>query len=316
MPNLLPTSHQDQLDKVAIIGCGRVGMSAAYSLLHRGVVNELVLYGRSKKDLEGGKLDLEHGLSFLSPATITAADDPSALINSDVIVFTAGASQQPGETRLDLLKKNSTIIQRMIPDLVKAAPKAVLLMITNPVDILTYQAYQLAGIPKGRVFGSGTVLDTARFRFHLSQFLHVNPRSIHTYILGEHGDSSFPVISSATVGGQPLAEFPDFSQEQVHKAYEAARTAAYTIIQSNGATYYGIGVVISHLVSAILKNARSVLPVSIPLHNYFGFSGVALSVPCIVGRTGVEAILKPRLDWEEKQMLEKSVNQIKKHIQV
>jgi len=313
MSNSLPPSQQDQLNKVAIVGCGRVGMSAAFSLLHRGDVNELVLFGRSKKDLEGEKLDLEHGLSFLSPATITAADDPLALVNTDVIVFAAGASQQPGETRLDLLKKNSSIIQKMIPDLVKAAPEAVILMVTNPVDILTYQAYQIADLPKGRVFGSGTVLDTARFRFHLSQFLHVNPRSIHTYILGEHGDASFPVISSATVGGQPLAEFPDFSQEQVQKAYEAARSAAYTIIQSKGATYYGIGVVISHLVSTILKNSRSVLPVSIPLHNYLGFSGVALSVPCIVGRTGVEAILKPRLDWEEKQMLEKSVNVLKKY---
>ena len=314
MTQTLPSSQKNQLNKVAIVGCGRVGMSAAFSLLHRGTVNELVLYGRNKKDLEGEKLDLEHGISFLSSATISTADQPDALLDSDVIVFTAGASQQPGETRLDLLKKNSSIIQKMIPELVKAAPKAVILMVTNPVDILTYQAYQLAGLPKGQVFGSGTVLDTARFRFHLSQFLHVNPRSIHTYILGEHGDSSFPVISSATVGGQPLAEFPDFSQEQVHKAYEAARSAAYTIIQSKGATYYGIGVVISHLVEVILNNSRSVLPVSIPLHNYLGFSGVALSVPCIVGRTGVEAILKPRLDWEEKQMLEKSVNQLKKYM--
>lgn len=314
MPNSTQPIPSSQLNKVAIIGCGRVGMSAAYSIIHAGVVQELILFGRHKADLLGEQLDLEHGLSFLSNCNIHAEEDYAALANTDVVVITAGAAQSPGETRLDLAAKNVSILSGIIPQVVKHAPQAVILIVSNPVDILTYKAYQLAGLPKGRIFGSGTVLDTARFRFHLSEFLHVSPRSIHAYVLGEHGDSSFAAVSGATVGGQVLGEFPGFSEARINTAYQNARDAAYKIIESKGATYYGIGAVISHIVKTILSDAKTVLPVSVPLHNYFGHSGVALSVPCIVGRSGVESILQPKLDWEEKQKLEKSVKTLKSYL--
>jgi L-lactate dehydrogenase len=301
-------------NKVSIIGCGKVGMSAAYSILHRGEVSELVLHGRKLDEIIGEELDLEHGMSFLPYTKIKATDDYKDIAGSDIVVITAGAAQKPGETRLDLTQKNVAIIESIIPEVVKHAPEAVILIVSNPVDILTYRAYQIAGLPKGRIFGSGTTLDTARFRFHLSEFLHVNPQSIHAYILGEHGDSSFPALSSASIGGQPLMTMDNFSEERAWKAYDKARDAAYKIIQSKGATYYGIGTVISYIVSKILRDSRSILPVSVPLHQYYGYSGVALSVPSIIGRSGVTESLEIKLDWEEKRRLEKSVVTLKQYL--
>jgi len=303
-------SAQFDNNKVAIIGCGRVGMSTAFSLLHDNLVNELVLLARHKEQIIGEQLDLEHGLSFLNPTKILATDSYQDIRGSDVVIITAGGAQKPGDTRLDLAKNNLAVIEQIIPMVVRHAPGAVVIIVSNPVDVLTYRAYQLAGWPKGRIFGSGTTLDTARFRYHLSKFIKVNPNSIHAYILGEHGDSSFPVISNATVGGQALNEFPDFSQEKAQEAYQKAKNAAYKIIESKGATYYGIAAVVHHLVKAVLTNSREVLPVSIPLHQYFDHSGVSLSVPCVIGRGGVGEILKPKLNWEEKQALAKSVEEV------
>ncbi|PWU23305.1 L-lactate dehydrogenase [Candidatus Cerribacteria bacterium 'Amazon FNV 2010 28 9'] len=297
--------------KVSIIGLGNVGATAAYALLLEGVVDELVLYSRTKEKAIGEKLDLEHGLNFLQPAKITATDSFDDVANSDVIVITAGVAQKPGETRLDLVKKNTEIIEALIPPLTKAAPEAIYVIVSNPVDLLTYKANILASLPKGRVFGSGTMLDTARFRYHLSEMLSINPRSIHAYILGEHGDSSFPVLSSASVGGQPLTTFPSYSQDQALQAFESARTAAYNIIQAKGATYYAIGVVIVKLVRTILQNSHSVLPISIPVEDYYGQYNVSLSVPCIVGRNGVEQILKAQLNEKEQEQFAKSATLLK-----
>jgi len=305
---------QFDTNKVTIIGCGKVGMTAAFSLLHTGLINELVLFGRSKQKLLGEQLDLEHALGFLPHADIQASDDWSDVAKSDVIVYTAGESQKPGQNRLDLVETNVAILEKMLPNMLRHAPNAVILVVANPVDILTYKAYQMAGWPKGRIFGSGTALDTARFRFHLSEFLHLNPNSIHASILGEHGDTSFPVLSSATVGGQPLTSMDRFSKEQALKAYEQARKAAYKIIDCKGATYYGIGLVIAHIVSKILRNAKSVLSLSIPLHQYHGHSGIALSVPCVLGREGVQETLQAKLDWREKQQLQHSVETLKKYL--
>lgn len=296
---------------VAIVGCGKVGMTAAYSVLHTGVVNKLYLVGRDKKRIIGEQLDLEHSVSFLHPAKIKATENYADIYDSDIVIVTAGANQGPGDTRLDLAQKNLAVVNEIIPKIITYAPNAIILIVTNPVDVLTYQAYKLAGLPKGRVFGSGTTLDTARFRFHMSEFLNINPRSIHAYILGEHGDSSFPVLSSASVGGQSLNSMANYSQQKAMKAYELARTAAYKIIESKGSTYYAIGAVIAHIVKAVLQDQRSVLPVSIPLHGYHGHHGVALSVPCIVGRNGVEETLEIKLSWEEKQALAKSVAAVK-----
>ena len=300
--------------KVSIIGCGKVGMTAAYSLIHDGTINELVLVGRDRSKIVGEQLDLEHGLSFLHHVKIDATEDYKDIKDSDVVVFTAGAAQKPGDTRLDLAQKNLALIDELIPKIVANAPDAVILIVTNPVDILTYRAYQIAGLPKGRIFGSGTTLDTARFRFHLSEFLKLNPKSIHAYILGEHGDHSFPAISSATVGGQPLSTLPGFSEERAQKAYLAARNAAYKIIASKGATYYAIGAVVAHIIRKVLTDAKSILPVSIPLHQYYDINGVALSVPCIVGRVGVEKTLEIKLSWDEKQKLQLAASTLKQFL--
>jgi L-lactate dehydrogenase len=301
-------------NKVSVIGCGRVGMTAAFAMVMEGELNELVLVGRDVDSIVGEALDLEHGLAFMHHTTITATEDYADIAGSDVVVITAGTSQKPGDNRLDLLEKNKAIIEGIIPQVVKYAPEAVILMVTNPVDVLTYHAYRLADLPKGQILGSGTVLDSARFRFHLSEFLKVNPKSIHAYILGEHGDHSFAAMASASVGGQPLNTFPNFSPQQAQKAYEQARDAAYKIIASKGATFYGIGVVINHIVSTILRNNRSVLPVSVPLHNYMGHSGIALSIPCIVGRRGVEQSLEIKLSWEEKEKLDRCVTVLKEYV--
>lgn len=305
---------QHDFNTVAIIGCGNVGMTTAYSILHTGVVNKLYLVGRCVDSIIGEQLDLEHGVPFLHSAKVKATEKYEDISDSDIVIIAAGAHQKPGETRLDLTNKNRAILESIIPQVVKHAPQAVVLIVTNPVDVLTYHAYKLAGLPKGRIFGSGTTLDTARFRHHLSEFLKVNPKSIHAYILGEHGDSSFPVISSAMIGGQSLTTMPAFSESKAFEAYEKARTAAYKIIESKGATYYAIGAVVAHMVKAILQDQRSVLPVSIPLHGYHGHYGVALSVPCIVGRNGVEDTLEIKLSWDEKQKLARSVNAIKQYI--
>lgn len=301
-------------NKVAIVGCGNIGMTAAYSLLHTGVVNELVLVGRSKQNLIGEQLDLEHGMSFLPHCRVSITDSYADLVDTDIVIYTAGVPQKPGDTRLDLCAKNTEILEEIFPQITQNAPNAIILMVANPVDILTYKAYKMARIPKGRIFGTGTTLDTARFRFHLSEFLKLSPQSIHAYVLGEHGDSSFPAFSSATVGGQSLESLERYTDQKGKSAFELARTAAAKIIATKGATSYGIGIVIATIVTKILRDARSILPVSIPLHGNYDLSGVALSVPCVIGRNGVEDILEIRLNWEEKQKLARSANVLKAYL--
>ncbi|MCL2110249.1 L-lactate dehydrogenase [Microgenomates group bacterium] len=301
-------------NKVAIIGTGKVGMTGAYALLLQGVANEILLIGRDKQKILGEKLDLEHGMTFLSPTTIMVSDDYAQLAGSDVVVVTAGAPQEDAETRLDLAAKNIAIIEDITKQIVKYAPDAIVIVVSNPVDVLTYKAYLKAGFPKGQIFGSGTVLDTSRFRFHLGQYLRVNPRSVHTYVLGEHGDSSLPFLSGANVGGQKLTEFPNLTEEKIQAAYEAARDAAYHIIRAKGATYYAIGVMIAQLVDSVLRDAKSVLPVSIPLHNYHGHSGISLSVPCLIGRSGVEKIFNLEFSRREESMFAESVETVKKYL--
>ncbi|MDQ3008856.1 MAG: L-lactate dehydrogenase [bacterium] len=297
--------------KVGIIGMGKVGITAAYALLLRSVVDELVLVSRSLDKAEGEKLDLEHGQLFLEPAKITATDDYAELAGSDVIIITAGAAQKPRQSRLDLVTENRMIMTELLQEIKPYVDNAVIVVVSNPVDILTYQIAEALELPKGRVLGTGTMLDTARFRFHLSEVLHVHPRSIHSYILGEHGDSSFPTLASATVGGQPLAHFPNYSSAQAQQAFIQTREAAAQIIQAKGATYYAIGVVITNLVKTILHDQRSVLPISTPVDEYYGQSQLSVSVPCVIGRNGVEQILKIKLSEEEQQQFAKSCAVIK-----
>lgn len=298
--------------KVAVVGCGRVGITAAFTMYLKNTANEIMLFGRDIDKLVGEQLDFMHSLSFIGTTNITVGSEYEQLSGTDVVVFTAGVAQKEGETRLDLVRNNTEIIKTMIPEIVKHAPDAKIIIVTNPVDILTYKAAELAKLPRGRVFGSGTTLDTARFRYHLSEFLKVNPKSIHGYILGEHGDSSFPTISSANVGGQPITTLHDFSEEKTVEAYAKARDAAYKIIAAKGATYYAIAVVINQLVDAILSNAKRVYPLSIPLEGEYGLRNVALSVPCVLGRRGIERIIEIPLSEEEKAKLRHSAEVLQK----
>lgn len=301
-------------NKVSIIGGGRVGMSAAFTMLLRNTTRELVLYDRNVDKMKGEQLEFQHSLAFLGTANIIAAESIENTHDSDVIIFTSGVAQNPGESRLDLTKRNIEVLESILPEVSRLSPNAIIMMVTNPVDILTLKAQKLLNLPRGRIFGTGTSLDSARFRFHISEMLHINPKNIHAYILGEHGDSSFPVISSADVGGQPLLTISGFSKEKAMEAYLKAKNAASTIIAAKGATYYAIGVVINQLTEAILRDTKRVFPVSNCLDGQYGYTNISLSVPSILGNSGVERILEIPLSGEEKLMMDKSVATLKQFI--
>lgn len=299
------------LFKVGIVGCGKVGMSAAFAMFLDGTATELVLYGRALTKVQGEKFDLDHALPFVDTTDITATDRLEDLAGCHIIVYAAGASQKPGETRLDLCNNNRAILEKTLPEIHKHAPNAIILIVANPVDVLVYHAHQILPDAKGRIFGSGTTLDTARFRFHLAEALKLNSRSIHAYVLGEHGDASFPVYEHSTIGGRKMMSFDGITEEVVLDAYQKARDAAYKIIETKGATYYAIGVVIKTIVKQILTDARSVMPLSVPLENYHGHSGVALSVPCILGINGVDRVIEAELSEKEKEGLAHAVETLK-----
>ena len=302
-------------NKVTIIGGGRVGMSAAFAMLLKEKVGEIVLYDRDVEKMKGEQLEFEHSLSFLGSTKITVASSNNDFKNSDVIIFTSGVAQKPGESRLELVQKNTEIVKDILPAAVSQSPNAVVIMVTNPVDVLTYEASKMLNLPKGRIFGTGTSLDTSRFRFHLSEILKINTKNIHAYILGEHGDSSFPVVSNADVGGQQLLSVAGINEKVINDCYLKVKEAAQAIIQSKGATYYAIAVVISELVEAVLSDSKRVYPVSVPLYGQYGLKDVALSVPCVVGRSGVEEILEISLSENEKNNLINSARVLKDIIQ-
>lgn len=301
--------------KVAIVGLGRVGVTVAYALCLRGLPTELVLVSRDQKKAEGEARDLAHGSPFYSGTKIVATDDFQELKGTDLVIFTAGCAQKPGQTRLDLNKDNCDVVDKLIPKIAKHAKDSLILMVSNPLDVMTYRAASLAGLPKGRVFGSGTMLDTARYRTHLAKVFEVNPTSIHAYILGEHGDSSFAPTSTATVGGKPLLSFKELSPDQLKWALEETRKDAYKIIEGKGATYYGIATAVAHLTDIIKGDKKKVAPLSTPLEGEYGLEGVALSLPCILGRKGVIRPIELPLTMDEKAELMHSASVIREHIQ-
>jgi len=300
--------------KVAIVGLGRVGMTTAYALLLKGLCTELVLFSRELAKAEGEKDDLTHGAPFYPHATVTATDKFEDLNGTDLVIFTAGCAQQPGQTRLDLTKQNCEIVAKLIPKIVREAPQTLILMVANPLDLMTLRATELAHLAPGRVFGSGTLLDTARFRLHLSKAINVNPQSIHTYILGEHGDSSFATVTTATIGGKPLLSFPEMSPDHIAWSLAETRKDAGKIISSKGATYYGIATAVSHIVETIMRNSRKVLPLSTVLTGQYGLTNIALSLPCILGRSGVERVVDLPLSLEETASLHASAQILKTHL--
>ena len=300
--------------KVAIVGLGRVGTTTAYALLLKGLASELVLFSRDLKKAEGERQDLEHGSPFYSGTKIIATDSYEDLAGTDLVIFTAGCSQKPGQTRLELGKANCEIVKKRIPSIVKHAPQTLILMVSNPLDVMTYQASVLAKLAPGRVFGSGTLLDTARYRLHLSKLISVNPTSIHAYILGEHGDSSFAANSLASVGGKSLMSFPEISHEQLSWAQAEVRQDAYKIISGKGATYYGIASALTHIVDVIKNDKRKIVPLSTPLHGQYSLNDLALSLPCLLGRNGVLKVLDPELSLEERDLLNASATIIRENI--
>jgi L-lactate dehydrogenase len=282
-------------DRVGLVGTGMVGASFAYALMQSGVADELILIDADSGRAEGEAMDLNHGLPFVRPMRI-AAGGFGDLTGCDVVVVTAGANQRPGQTRLDLLRHNAEVIRSVVPKIVEANPDGVILVASNPVDILTQIAADLAGRPDGHVLGSGTILDTARFRFLLAEHYGVDPRSVHAYIVGEHGDTELAVWSLANIAGVRLGDFVGpggrgYDRAALDAILENTRTAAYEIIRRKRATYYAIGLALLTVIEAILRDQRTVLTVSTPLKGRLGIDGIAASLPSIVGRGGVEEVL-------------------------
>lgn len=300
--------------KVAIIGLGRVGVTTAYALLLRGLATELVLFSRELAKAEGEKADLEHGAPFYPHTTIIATNQWEDLSGTDLVIFTAGNAQKPGQTRLDLTQSNCDILDKLIPKIVRQSPQTLILMVSNPLDIMTLRATELAKLKEGRVFGSGTLLDTARFRLHLSKSINISAKSIHAYILGEHGDSSFASVSTATIGGKPLLSFPEMSPDHIKWAENETRKDAYNIIRGKGATHYGIASALTHIVETIMRNSKKVVPLSTVLTGQYGLDNIALSLPCILGRSGVERVIDLPLSLDETASLNASASALRSHL--
>jgi len=304
-------SCKECIFKASIIGCGSVGAATAYAYLLSGTVTDLALVDIDKGRAEGLMLDMEHATSFTPHVGIEASDDFAVCKGSNLVIVTAGARQKEGETRLDLVEKNKKIFKAIIPKIAKAAPNSIIIIVSNPVDVLTHEALKLSRFPKNRVFGSGTVLDSIRFQYHISEKINVHPSSIDAYILGEHGDTSFPIYSSANILGKPLSKWEGFNKKAAKLAYKDTKNAAYRIINDLGYTCYSIATVIRELTEAIFEDKKQVFTLSVPLKNYYGNSGVCLSVPCVLGRNGIEKVIKVPLNKEEQKALKKSAETLK-----
>ena len=311
--SLYPARRDSRPTKVAIIGAGAVGSTLAYACVIRGVAREVVLQDINKQRVEAEALDIAHGIQFTPAASVAGSDDVEICRDADVVVITAGAKQKPGESRIDLLKRNAGILRDIALKVAASGCRGVMLVVSNPVDVLTRIALEAVGWDRGRVIGSGTVLDTARFRYALSKDCGVDARNVHGYILGEHGDSEFAAWSMTHVAGLKIDDYchacgkcPDGGMRNRDEIVQEVRESAYHIIGYKGATYYAIGMAMTRIAGAILRNERSILSVSIQLRGEFGIEGVCLSVPCIVGRSGVERALVSTLPPDEQALLQAS----------
>ena len=304
------------IQKAAMIGCGAVGATSAFSLMQSGLFSELVLIDANQQKAEGEATDLSHGLPFGRPMKIYAGtyDD---LADCYLIIITAGAAQKPDETRIDLVNKNVKIFKRIIPEIVKRNTEGILLVVSNPVDILTYVTLKLSGFPTNRVIGSGTVLDTARLKYLLGEHLQVDSRSIHAFIIGEHGDSELAVWSSANVSGVDLNHFCELRghynhMEAMERIYTDVRDSAYEIIEKKGATYYGIAMAVRRICESIIRNEHSILPISSLICGHYGLEDVCMGVPTVVGRNGAETVLDIPLNGLEQRKLMASADALRK----
>ena len=307
-----------QRSKVSIIGAGAVGTSTAYALLIKRIAGEVAIYDTNKAKVEAEVLDLAHGSQFTNPSRVYGGDDIEVVRNSDVIVITAGAKQQPGQTRLDLAATNVKILHDLMPKLVSLSPDAVFLLVTNPCDVLAYAAVQFSGLPANKVFSSGTVLDSSRLRWQLAERAGVSTESVHAMIVGEHGDSEFPLWSEAKIGPIKLSEWKvgnrSLHAEELDEIADNVKNAAYKVIEGKGATNYAIGLSAARIVEAVLRDESVILPVSSVLTDYLGISDVALSVPTIVNRQGAFKTLPMEMSSSELTKLQASAAALKTSI--
>ncbi|ABY34893.1 MAG TPA: L-lactate dehydrogenase [Chloroflexus aurantiacus] len=311
-------SLRKRTGKVGVVGTGMVGTSFAYALMQRSLASELVLIDIDHARAEGEAMDLNHGLPFVRPMRIYAGtyDD---LAGADLIVIAAGANQRPGETRLDLLNRNVAIFREIIPPILAANDDGIIVVATNPVDILTTIGAQIAGPAANRVIGSGTILDTARFRYLLGQHYGVDPRSVHAYIVGEHGDSELALWSLANIAGVRLVDFvgangQGYNQAALDAILEQTRNAAYEIIKRKRATYYAIGLGLLSIAEAVLRDQHTVMTISSLMNGQYGVSGIAISLPTIVGRDGAEEVLNLPLSEQEIALFQRSAGILKEHL--
>ncbi len=300
--------------KVVLVGTGFVGMSMAYSMLNRGGIEELILIDIDKEKTVGEEMDLSHGLPYAPQKMIIKAGDYSECKEAEVVVITAGVAQKPGQTRLELAEVNTKIIKQITKSIMESGFDGIIVVASNPVDLMTYVVWRVSGLPKNKVIGSGTVLDTARLRYLMADYLKVSSKNVHAYIMGEHGDSSFVPWNHAYVGCKRVKDIMKDGQhpmEDLKKIHEGVVNAAYEIIEKKKATYYGIGMALNRLVRAILDDENSILTVSTYLKNEYGQDDIYIGVPAIIGRNGVRELLKIDLDNAEQEKLNNSCQLIK-----
>lgn len=304
--------------KVVMIGCGFVGSASAFALMQSSLFSEMVLIDADKDRAEGEAMDISHGVPFARPMKIYAGgyDD---ITDAAIVIITAGANQKPDETRLDLVNKNAAIMGSIISEITKREFGGILLVVSNPVDILTYTALKQSGYPANRVIGSGTVLDTGRLKYEVGEHLGVDSRSVHAFIIGEHGDSELAVWSSATVSGLPINDFCELRghfnhEESTERIFENVKNSAYEIIEKKKATYYGIAMAVRRICEAIVRDEKSILPVSVFLEGEYGLNDVVLSMPAVLGANGLEKIIPVSLDEKELEKLRQSSETLKEII--
>ncbi len=308
--------------KLAVVGAGSVGATLAYAALMRGAVRQVALYDVNRAKVEAEALDIGHGLQFMPMGEVVGSDDVAVCAGADVVVFTAGAKQKPGQTRLDLAGTTIGLVREVMPRLVEVAPDAVYVMVTNPVDVVTYAALKVSGLPSSQLFGSGTVLDSSRLRYLIAAHTGVAVQNVHAYVVGEHGDTEFPIWSTADISSVPVREWPGIprpdggvvgrlSEDDLRRIADEVVTSAYRIIEGKGATNYAVGVAGTRILEAVLGDERRVLPVSSLLEDYLGVSDVCLSVPSVVGRGGVAARLEVGMSDDERAALRRSAEAVR-----
>ena len=307
--------EKKKVNRVVLVGTGFVGSSYAFALLNQGITEELVLVDVNKEKAEGEAIDMNHGLPFAPSKTKVWSGTYADCEHADIVVLTAGANQKPGETRLDLVAKNTAIMKSIVSEIVANGFNGIFLVAANPVDILTYAAWKFSGLPKERVIGSGTILDTARFRYELGEYFDIDTRNVHAYIIGEHGDTELPVYSHVNLGAKPLAKAletkPDYKKEDLDEIFVNVRDAAYKIIERKQATYYGIAMGLARITKAILQDENSILTVSALLEGQYGHDDIYIGVPCVVNRSGVREIVELELSAEEQEKFNHSVKVLK-----